>query len=314
MPITQDDARQLLIRSGRRPVAHLGSGMEGHVFDIGDELVAKVWFAKTPGEIAPLQTFYEVLGTLGLPFATPRILEIHDLPGGTVSIERTLRGTPLSDLVDRDEREPPTFATEAVVSVLTALRDHPVPDAQPILPILGIEPLDAIPPHKAMPTLLRVVRRNVERYGDRLRQSVPDFDWVLERTVQQVSRLPDAGRSAVHGDLCPPNVLLGPDRTVSAVVDWGFLSHVGDTTFDATIACGSYNLYGRHYRQTDDYLVAVCADRLRFDCQRLLIHRALYALLTSNAYSEDGTDGHFGWCIGNLNRDDVRAALAVQSR
>ncbi len=310
MPVSQHDARQLLIRSGRRPAGHIGSGMEGHVFDIGDELVAKVWFAKTPGEIEPLQAFYEMLDALRLPFATPRILEIHDLPGGTVSIERVLRGTPLSELVDRDEREPPRFATDAVMSILTALRDHPAPDAQPILHILGVEQLDATPPHNAMPTLLHIVRRNVERYGDLLRRSVTDFDGVLERTVQQVSRLPDTGRSAVHGDLCPPNILLGPDRTVSAVVDWGFLSHVGDTTFDATIACGSYNLYGRHFRQTDDYLVSVCADLLGFDRQRLLVSRALYALLTSIAYSEDGTDGHFGWCVGNLNRDDVRAALA----
>jgi len=303
------DARQLLIQSGRRPVAHLGSGMEGHVFDIGDELVAKVWFAKKPDEIAPLLAFYEMLDALGLPFGTPRILEIDDLPGGTVSIERALRGTPLSDLVERDERDPPMFAIDAVMSVLTALRDHPVQEAQSILPILGIHDLDLIRPYTAMPTLLRVVRRNVERYGDLLRRSVSDFDWVLEQTVQRVSQLPHIGRSAVHGDLCPPNILLGPDRAVSAVIDWGFLSHVGDTTFDVTIACGSYNLYGKNYRLTDDYLMAESVDRHKFDRQHLLAYRALYALLTSNAYSEEGTDGHYGWCVEALKRNDVREAL-----
>ncbi len=310
MPITLHDARQILNQSGWPTVGPLGSGMEGHVFDIGDDLVAKVWLAKKPDELAPLQTFYLMLDTLDLPFATPRIIEIHDLPGGTVSIERALHGTPLIDLVDRDQREPPTFATDAVMSVLTALRDHPVPDARPILPILGIHPLEAIPPHNATPTLLHIVRRNVERYGALLRRWVTDFDWVLDRTIQQVTRLPNTGRSAVHGDLCPPNILIGTDGSVSAVIDWGFLSHVGDTAFDATIACGSYNLYGQHFRQTDDSLVSICVDRHGFDRQRLLIYRALYALLTSNAYSEDGRDGHFGWCVGNLNRDDVRAALS----
>jgi aminoglycoside phosphotransferase (APT) family kinase protein len=132
---------------------------------------------------------------------------------------------------------------------------------------------------------------------------------VLEQTVQQVSQLPHTGRSAVHGDLCPPNILLGPDRTVSAVIDWGFLSHVGDTTFDATIACGSYNLYGKNYRHTDDYLMAESVDRHDFDRQHLLVYRALYALLTSNAYSEEGTDGHYDWCVGALKRNDVRDAL-----
>ena len=34
----------------------------------------------------------------------------------------------------------------------------------------------------------------------------------------------------------------------------------------------------------------------------LLAYRAVYSLLTSNAYSEMGTDGHFEWCVAMLQR------------
>lgn len=128
MPIPVDDAYQLLVRLGRRPVGHIGSGMEGHVFDIGRERVAKVCFSKTHNEIVPLQSFYEIVHGLRLPFDTPLIAEVHDSPDGTVSIERALQGTPLNDVVFCDARVPPPIATDALMFVLTALRDHPVQD------------------------------------------------------------------------------------------------------------------------------------------------------------------------------------------
>lgn len=309
-----NDAERALIIIGKPPRFHIGSGMEGHVFDLGDGSVAKVWFAKTPDEIVPLQAFYETVRGLRLPFDTPLIMEIHDSSDGTVSIERALEGTPLSEVVFRDEPVLPPFATDAVVSVLTALRDHAVETLPSNLPILGVGPSDMAELHGAGAILLEVVSRNVGRFGDQLRRSVHDFDWLLEQTIRQVSELPKTGLRAVHGDLCPPNILIGPDRTVSAVIDWGFLSHFGDTSFDASIACGSYNLYGRHYRENDDYLLSQCVDNHGFDHHRLLVYRALYALLTSNAYSEDGTDGHYAWCVDNLNRRDIRKALACQCR
>lgn len=314
MPIPLDDAYRLLVRIGRRPVAHIGSGMEGHVFDLGSDRAAKVWYAKTPDEIMPLQSFYKIVHGLHLPFDTPLITEVHDSPGGTVSIERALQGTPLSEVVFRDEQVPPPFTTEAVMSVLVALRDHPVRNPQCALPILGIRPPDATTVNGSLSALLDVARRNVDRFGDQLRRSVRDFDWILEQAVQQVSQFSGTGLRAVHGDLCPPNILLDPDRTVSAVNDWGFLSHFGDASLDASIACGSYNLYGQHYRSNDDYLISVCTDRHGYDRQRLLVYRALYAILTSNAYSEGGTDGHYGWCVDNLNRDDIREALSGTMR
>lgn len=310
LPMTLDDAYQLLVHLGRRPRVHIGSGMEGHVFDIGVERVAKVWFSKTPEELVQLQAFYETVRDLQLPFETPLITEVHDSPNTSISIERVLQGTPLNDVVDRDASVPPPFATDAIISVLTALRDHPVQDVTSVPPILGGVPSSKAKTNGPGAILVEAAHGKVERYGDQLRRSVRDFDWVYAQTVQLVRQFADATLHVVHGDLCPPNILLGPDLNVTAIIDWGFLSHFGDTSLDASIACGSYNLYGQHYRVNDAYLVAECVDRHGYDHQRLLVYRALYAVLTSNAYSEDGTDGHFAWCVDNLNRDDIRAALS----
>jgi hypothetical protein len=196
-------AQRVLTDLGLSPRGHIASGMEGHVFAVGDEKIAKVWHAKRPDEIAELQSFYNLVYGLALPFDTPVIDAVHDTPDGAVSIERKLPGTPLSDVVAANEKPLPAFAIEAVMTVLTALRDHPVRDAQSSLPILGVVLSDDAMVTGSIPMLLGVAEIKADRYGDQLRRSVRDFDWVYNQMVYQLLRLSDANVHAVHGDLCP---------------------------------------------------------------------------------------------------------------
>jgi aminoglycoside phosphotransferase (APT) family kinase protein len=211
--------------------------------------------------------------------------------------------------VDVKQEPVPAFAIDAVVSVLTALRDHPARDGESPLPIVGVMPPDEAVAKGSTAMLLHVADRKVDCFGDQLRRSVQDFDEVYAQTALHLQRCSSAGRHVVHGDLCPPNILLGPDLTVSAVIDWGFLSHVGESAFDGTIACGTYDMYGPFARQHEEELVSAWVSRHNDDRHRLLVYRALYAILTSNAYSNDGTDGHYEWCVATLNRADIRDAL-----
>jgi hypothetical protein len=305
------DARRALIGLGMPPSAHIASGMEGHVFVIGDDMVAKVWHAKRADELAMLASFYELVHGLALPFATPVIEAIHDTPDGTVSVERALPGTPMSEMVATDTKALPPFALDAVMSVLTALRDHPAHDVRSSLPMLGVLPSGGAVSEGPIPMLLEVAARKVDRYGDQLRRSVQDFDGVYASVVGQLCQVSGPATHVVHGDLCPSNILLGPDRMVSAVVDWGFLSHVGDPTFDASIACGTYDMYGPFARRHDEALLSGCVYRYGYDRRHLMVHRALYAILTANAYSDDGADGHYEWCVATLNRADIRDALSA---
>jgi aminoglycoside phosphotransferase len=306
-----DEAQFLLTAIGKQPVAHIASGMEGHVFDIGDEQVAKVWFGKSDPEIVRLQSFYEMVNDLGLPFATPLITEVQSMHGSTVSIERRLYGTPLIDLISRKDALPPQFASDAVLSVLKALRERPVTDARSLLPILGIDASSSARSAGPSQVLLEIAGRKVEWFGDQLRRSVGDFDHVYENVVRHISQIAPGRLHLIHGDLCPPNIFLGPDLEVSAVLDWGFLSLVGDASFDASITCGIYDMYSEYHLAIDDFLRSECSREMGDDNNRLLIHRALYAILTSNAYSEDGSDGHYEWCIAALNRPDIRNALSL---
>jgi len=56
------------------PDAHpLGAGMEGAVYALHDDLVAKVWGDRSSAELERLRLFYADLSRAGLTFATPYI-------------------------------------------------------------------------------------------------------------------------------------------------------------------------------------------------------------------------------------------------
>ena len=100
------------------------------------------------------------------------------------------------------------------------------------------------------------------------------------------------------------------DRPLS-VFDFGFLTTIGDPLFDASISSAIFNMYGPHARAIDEEVTEAVAKAFNYPRQALLAYRAVYSLLTSNAYSPSGADGHFRWCVSMLKREDVRASLGL---
>lgn len=309
--LTAEAALKKLIQLGIDDAHHVASGMEGHIFRVGNRTVAKVWYCKSPAEVESLRRFYTLLQTLDLPFRTPQIVEVRAVDDTTVSLERELTGTPLRDLIGETDLEPPTFACEAVLNVLGALKDSFMDHDSP-LAVLGVTPSRRARFGGPTAILLEVADQKVRRYGDQLRRSVPGFDQIYSRTVHHLLELPVTGAQAVHGDLCPENILLDEEGKVAAVLDWGFLSLLGDAALDASVACGVYNMYGPHHRELDETFLTACQERLGYSRERLLLYRALYAIVSSNAYAEDGRDGQYAWCVENLLRDDLRSVLSSE--
>ncbi len=282
----------------------LGSGMEGVTYALGDGRVAKVWSSRTEAGLRPLIDFYAELGGLSLPFATPEIHEVSTVDGRAVTIERHLPGVPLSAALAGGAVDVRT-AQECALAVLEALAGAIAGPAARALPVFG-EPLWS----SADAGWISLLHRRLALFGAQLRPVVDRFDAKVERVAALLSELPpDPGR-VVHGDLCLPNILVdAADGRVLAVLDWGFLSTAGDPAFDASTFAGFFDMYGPEARQRDDELTAMICARLGHPRELLLLYRAFYALIGSNAYSPTGDDGHFQWCVATLNRGDISGAL-----
>ena len=296
------------------PHTHLlGQGMEGTVHHLGPgplgtDLIAKAWHTKTPTDLRPLQAFYEELAAQHLPFDTPRILHIRHHHTTTITIEPHLPGTALDTHLAQGTLTH-TQAQDTLTQVLNALSHTHAGEATRALPVLDEEdPLWK--GHTTFPhALAALVQRRTHRFTPSLTTALPDLPHLLQALLERLTRLPERPTRIVHGDLCPPNVLATPQGAPTAVLDWGFVTTAADHPFDAATAAGFYDMYGPRARSFDDALLDRWVGERGPERDRALLYRAAYALAGANAYSPDGRDGHFDWCVRLLRRPDVRGVL-----
>ncbi|TDW83468.1 aminoglycoside phosphotransferase family protein [Kribbella sp. VKM Ac-2566] len=267
----------------------IGQGMEGAVYDLGDGTVRKVWFDRRPEDVRPLKAFLDELPEL--PFRTPRIREITAGEDGlAVSVEDKLTGVPL-----HEAGLPEDVALDAFVAVVEALREVRPGPASKAMPVVG-QPFWG---RSWGESLAGLVRRRAEASRAHLERDVSGFPALLDDVLHGLTQLEDAS-SVVHGDICPPNLLMDGQR-VAAVLDWGFLSTAGDSTFEASLAAGFFDMYSPDARRLDDLLTARFED-LGHDRERMRLYRRAYAIITATIYDENAGDGHYTWCVNQLTR------------
>lgn len=289
------DVAAALAEAGHRVGEVLGAGMEGLVVALGPDLVAKAWYARQVADLRRLQVFYDAVTRSGPVIATPRIVDVLDVGGRGVSIERRLQGSPLEE-------------TSGLVPVLAALRSVLVVPDMAVLPVLpGEGPFDPAVPFAA--SLARLVERRVPSALSVLAARLPDVERVTASVVSALEALPAVRPALLHGDLVPANVLVDQAGSPTSVLDFGFLSTVGDPRFDAAVAASIFDMYGPGARATEAALDREMTEAFGDDRSVLHLYRAAYALVTSNAYSASGSDGHFTWCVDLLGRADVREAI-----
>lgn len=278
---------------GLVPLDEIGSGMEGTVLRLEGDLVAKVWHFAGADDLAVRQRFYTDVAD-ALPLRTTRMLDVVPVEERWASIEPLLHGTPLAG--------PPTpGAVDAVADVLAALASvTPTPAMTSLAALPGEPPLDVSGGFGS--GLAALVERRASRV---LAAAIPDFAEVLASVAAALRSLPPEPAALVHGDLIPANVLLDDAGRASAVIDFGFLTTVGDPAFDAAVTASIFDMYGASARSAEALLDA----RLQVEPRRAAVHRAAYAISTATCYSPTGEDGHFDWCVAMLRRPDVRPLL-----
>jgi aminoglycoside phosphotransferase (APT) family kinase protein len=118
--------------------------------------------------------------------------------------------------------------------------------------------------------------------------------------------------SIIHGDLYGDNILISDSGEISAILDFGFLSTVGDPRFDAGICASIINMYGDYASEVRFQLTRYFSDALGYKEEDLIIYRAAYTLLTATAYDNGGQDGHFTWCTTQWKMSDIKNLLSYE--
>ncbi|MDX6365559.1 MAG: hypothetical protein QOK30_635 [Nocardioidaceae bacterium] len=299
-----------LTEAGYRPGNVIGGGMEGVVVSLGDDLVAKTWHSRPPEELERLRRFYEAVRDSGLALSTPTIVRVLAVGDRHATIERRLRGRSLREEMGDRPYELADADVNCVLEVLAALRGIAPTEPMSSLPVLAGE--SAFHPDEPFgSSLAALVERRVHRFHAVLARGVPQLSRLVSAVTSRLRALTTTHPALVHGDLIPANILVDDVHAATGILDFGFLSTVGDPRFDAAVAAGIHDMYGPRGQINEAVLDAAIVERFGYDQATLHRYRAAYALITSNCFSVSGSDGHFAWCTALLNRPVVRRSLEI---
>lgn len=287
----------------------LAAGVEGAIYDLGGGLIAKVWRERREAELHRMQSFYADVAAAGLPFTTPEILRVEQVSGTSVTYERKLPGEPLQARLGVDDREISAAAIRCVTGVLRGLATVPATTSMRRLAVLDEDQPLWAGTDTFQAALLALLERRVTRFGHVIREHLPDFDRRYSALRDRLATLGTWPDTVIHGDLLGGNILVDRQDRPLAVLDFGFLTTAGDPRLDAAITANVMNMYGPHAPAITQHLTAHLARDLGYPPDVLLAYQAAYAVATSNAFTPDGSDGHFTWCITQLRRTDISEAI-----
>jgi hypothetical protein len=299
-------------KNGYPQATGIATGMEGAVYSLSPgELVAKVWSRRSESDLRRLQTFYGRLASFHADIRTPEILDVDMVDGTLISKERFLPGKPLERYLQLDARHADRSGVDATIGVLEFLKS--IPNLTELDGLAVLDETDSFWSGASTwsEAIGGLISRRVARFGSQLRSEIPDLKDVVAAIGMFLDTRDTVPMGIIHGDLCGVNIMVDTDRCPLSVFDFGFLSSVGDPAFDASVASAIFNMYGPHARDIDDEVTDAFVLSLGFERRVMLAYRAAYALITSNAYAPDGSDGHYRWCVTMLRREDVRSSLGL---
>lgn len=299
-PFAHAPRRRVLDRYRIGPDAYLGRGGEAHVYALDAERVLRLHRNPDPaaaaGYVRTIGALYDRLDRDAVPFALPTVLEVHE-EDVSWSIERRLPGRALDSLLPALHAEERRRAIAGYVDGAAAFAALGVPAG------FG-EGCGELFTEELLRTdtwaelLVERLTLQHEKGASVLAAAVPDLERAVERILTMAASEPSDGRTLVHGDYFPGNVLLDDDLRVSAVLDLGWLTVVGDPVHDVRSAVAFWEV--RRWSEPNDalHLLDAAARHLGPDAPELVARTRRFEQLRFAFVAEDP---HLhAWCIGGL--------------
>ncbi|MEQ1787975.1 MAG: aminoglycoside phosphotransferase family protein [Acidimicrobiales bacterium] len=290
--------RAVLARFGVGPAGRLGGGGEAEVYALDPERVLRVH--KNPGAadyVRRIGALYDDLDRAAVPYALPTVLDVDEDDQGSWSIERRLPGRSMDGLVT-------VVGGAARERMLRSYVDGAAAFGALGRPrgwqgACGELFTDAALRADTWGDLLAArLRLQLEEGRTFLIEAGIDVDLVSERILAEATLETAAAPTIVHGDYFPGNVLIGDDHEVSAVIDLGWLTVVGDPTHDVRTAVAFIDV--RPWRRPGDaeVLLDAATTHLGGEAEAMIARTRRYEQARF-AFVADDEHLH-RWCLDGL--------------
>lgn len=227
-----EDSTRILEQFHLGPADLIGEGGESRVYAIDEGHILRLPRAprKDASYTKHLQGFLASIAG-HLPFDTPEIIEIG--PRNAYTVERRLHGRPFSEMLKTagdDARDKAFRNYVAAIDAFGTIHFDDLPYGHLLAP-------DAVTGDDWRQFAARSLSRFRANNRLTIAKEVGDPYKLYDQAARMIVELPDMPpRTLVHGDYFPGNVLLGPDLSIAAVLDFGVYTCIGDRLLDLAVS------------------------------------------------------------------------------
>ena len=280
--------------------------MEAEVYAIGADRLLKLYSGTTNlAYLTSLQEFYARINQFTLSYALPYIETVRAEGGLCISFERRLPGSPMSEILSTLTQRQMDRMMQAYLAAaleLTSIHVPPDFDRYKLLDVEGISRRTDGDWHQFLGRFLAHKLKQVTTY---LKRDVTDSAVKIPRLYTSLARPYTGTPHVIHGDFFPGNILVDTRHKITALLDFGLFTMYGDSLFDIATGWVLFDMYEELKANLRERYLAIILETLGTRVRgKLYFYVLLYSLLSANAYSSTCADGHYQWCVENLNNQE----------
>lgn len=284
------------------PDARLSSGMEAEVYACGPNAVLKIY----PGtlglaDLLTLRDFYDSINRQLVPYALPRIDWVAQEGHLLVTIEKRLAGTRMSTVLPTLTAGQLDEMMQRYLTAALAVSRIQVPPTFDRYKLFDPDHISQRADGDWHQFLVRFITHKLAQVTPYLSRDVPQFTARMQQLYAVLDQPYRSDYRLVHGDFCPGNLLIDDHHQITALLDFGLLTMVGDPLFDIATGWVFLDMYDELKLRIHDRYLAILLERLGEAVRgKLCRYVLIYSILSANTYSPTCTDGHYRWCVANL--------------
>ncbi len=283
----------------------IGWGTEAQVFSYHEGKVLKLYNDISDlNKQSMLKKFYETIDSKYVSYELPYIYDIFDDEGTVITIEKRVKGNNLQKCLHQfnDKELDNLFKTYLAASLeLKNVIANSAFTGCKLFNDYCIPPTEYKDWHSFLKHFL-ICRQ--EGLRDYFLRDVLNYNIKFNILIDILSVKYEGEYSLIHGDLYPGNLLIDEDGRITGLIDFGIMTMYGDYLFDIATSWVFFDMYDDLKANILERYLHVIIENLGDGIKKkLYLYVLVYSMFSADFYSKDCKDGHYRWCVQNLNND-----------
>lgn len=279
--------------------------MEAEVHIYGKDKVLKIYNSMSnykKQEI--LRRFYDSIQSSDVSYEFPYIYNIVEEDNIVVTIEKRILGKSMQNFLSRLNNEQLNTLMNTYLSAsleMQAVKLDPNFEGYKLFDDYRIPASQQKDWHDLLKQYLIKKQKEVEGYFS---EDVVNYQDKLGILLEILSSEYQGNYSLLHGDFYPGNLLINEEGEITGLIDFGLMTMYGDYLFDVATGWVFFDMYDKLKANILERYLNLIINTLGEEVrEKLYFYVLVFSIFAANFYSEDCSDGHYQWCVRNLNNE-----------